>query len=617
MEGLNSDMVFLNLVVQKIIPDTIQDFMRAWLRQECRDFRMVFIGNDLDKDQQDALSGALRFVEVLGLKTMVFVASSQDELPIASYTRVLESTKCLPKDKLEVLKLRSKVLKKDDRSLTTSSDISQLFQSEDDVTVAMATQPCRVDSYINVVYELLPQCTRMCICFNGFDEIPKNLPKSSKIIAICANDKNGIKDLGCDNKMYWLGDFKGYYATVDDDIIYPSNYIQSLKATLKKYRNSIITSFHGQVYNIDQTGKMTMSNRRLVRYDVLHEDVWCHRLGMGVAMFHPKMVGLDKSIFLSSPKNTGDDELMALWAQRNNIPMLCASTRDVHLFPQLHLALSTGLCTNRSSMKTRRKMLESYNGWKLNKLDDLRIRQMDIGTEDDVTVAMATQPHRKEQMLKVVEALLPQCTRMCIALNEYDQVPQELLRDNKITVILAGKNQPIKDLGNLNKMLWMGSFPGYYATVDDDLDYFDGYIEKLKQSLKKYGNKVICSFHGLKYGIKNGQVDLGTKEILFYNKIIEKDTVCLRPGMGTAMCHPHTLKLDKSIYLKYPKGNSDDCITSIWAQQHNIPCVVVGRDKIYMDATDYAYNGLYKSGEVQLTRNRMMQSYKNWRYLEI
>jgi hypothetical protein len=85
----------------------------------------------------------------------------------------------------------------------------------------------------------------MCICFNGFDEIPKNLPKSKKIIAICANDKTGIKDLGCDNKMYWLGDFKGYYATVDDDIIYPNNYIQSLKSTLKKYRNSIITSFHG------------------------------------------------------------------------------------------------------------------------------------------------------------------------------------------------------------------------------------------------------------------------------------------------------------------------------------------------------------------------------------
>jgi len=62
----------------------------------------------------------------------------------------------------------------------------------------------------------------------------------------------------------------------------------------------------------------------------------------------------------------------------------------------------------------------------------------------------------------------------------------------------------VKDLGNLNKMLWLGSFPGYYATVDDDLDYFDGYIDKLKQSLKKYKNKAICSFHGLRFEINNG-----------------------------------------------------------------------------------------------------------------
>jgi len=86
----------------------------------------------------------------------------------------------------------------------------------------------------------------MCICFNGFDKIPDNLPKSSKIIAICANGRDGNPpDLGCDNKMYWLGDFPGYYATVDDDIIYPPNYIERLKKVLKDYDNQIIASFHG------------------------------------------------------------------------------------------------------------------------------------------------------------------------------------------------------------------------------------------------------------------------------------------------------------------------------------------------------------------------------------
>ena len=100
----------------------------------------------------------------------------------------------------------------------------------DQVTIAMATQPCRVDSYVNVVYELLPYCDRFCICFNVFDKLPDNLPKSSKIITVLANGKDGNPpDLGCNNKMYWLGDFPGYYATVDDDIIYPSNYISKLK----------------------------------------------------------------------------------------------------------------------------------------------------------------------------------------------------------------------------------------------------------------------------------------------------------------------------------------------------------------------------------------------------
>jgi len=131
--------------------------------------------------------------------------------------------------------------------------------------------------------------------------------------------------------------------------------------------------------------------------------------------------------------------------------------------------------------------------------------------------------------------------------------------------VLTGKNHSLKDLGNLNKMLWLGKYPGYYATVDDDLDYFPGYIDKLKTSLKKYDNKAICAFHGIKYDINNGILDLSTKSILFYNKIIDNDEVCLRPGMGTAMLHPKTIGIDKYIYLSNEKGVSDDCLTSLWA----------------------------------------------------
>lgn len=161
---------------------------------------------------------------------------------------------------------------------------------------------------------LLSQCTRFCVCLNGFDSIPSDLPKSHKLVVLLANGKDGNPpDLGCDNKMYWLGDFPGYYATVDDDIIYPPNYIRSLKSGLDKYGKNVIVSYHGHRY-FPENGKINVSTKLLFWYKLKHGTEYCHRLGMGVAMCFPTKLGVSKEIFMCEPKNTGDDELMALWA---------------------------------------------------------------------------------------------------------------------------------------------------------------------------------------------------------------------------------------------------------------------------------------------------------------
>lgn len=130
----------------------------------------------------------------------------------------------------------------------------------------MATHPLRKKIYVNAVYELLPYCDRFCICFNGYDEIPDNLPPSNKIIAALANGKNGNPiDLGCNNKMMWAGDFPGYYATVDDDIDYPPNYICSLKAKIDCYGRRAICSYHGHYYQI-MNGKIDFMHRRIAGF---------------------------------------------------------------------------------------------------------------------------------------------------------------------------------------------------------------------------------------------------------------------------------------------------------------------------------------------------------------
>ena len=388
MDNSNSEDVFLNLIVQKVCADQIQTFMKTWMRQESKDFRLVFIQDEnTTKEEQLAIKYAVRFSEVLGLGNRAVVVSSVEDAPKAKVTKFLKDTSEVFEDKLEILKLKAKnqkeaidqtIVKNIDSNIAKSSSsnskeevkaIKVQSRSDEDVTIAMATHPCRVDAYVDVVYQLLSQCTRMCICFNGFDEIPKNLPKSEKIIAICANGKNGNPpDLGCNNKMYWLGDFPGYYATVDDDIIYPPNYIQTLKNAVDRYDKKAIVSFHGHIYK-PVNGKINVRDRQLLWFKLKHPTKYCHRLGMGVAMSYPSKLNLTKDIFLKHPKNTGDDELMALWAQKNHIPMICLSTNSISILSNDKFALKNCLSSKNNTIDKRRKLLENFTDWKIYELN--------------------------------------------------------------------------------------------------------------------------------------------------------------------------------------------------------------------------------------------------------
>ena len=72
------------------------------------------------------------------------------------------------------------------------SNTTKSYNSEDEITIAMCTQPHRKEQMLNVVKQLLPQCSRFCICFNNYDKIPEELPKSDKLICISTT---GVEEL--------------------------------------------------------------------------------------------------------------------------------------------------------------------------------------------------------------------------------------------------------------------------------------------------------------------------------------------------------------------------------------------------------------------------------------
>lgn len=112
MNREDDNQTFLNLIVQKIDPSNIQEFIKSWIRQECKDFKLVFIQNKgtSDKEKQ-AITYACGFAYAIGQSELIAVVASEEEAPKAKITRVLKDTSILPTDKLEVLKMRTEASK--------------------------------------------------------------------------------------------------------------------------------------------------------------------------------------------------------------------------------------------------------------------------------------------------------------------------------------------------------------------------------------------------------------------------------------------------------------------------------------------------------------------------
>ena len=110
-------------------------FIKAWLKQECKDFRLVFIKSHLDAGQRVELDNAIVFASELGFRDCIAVVDDdQSIVPEARVTRMLKDTSALPVDKLEVLKLKSK-------NPSQSLSKKQTSQVQDDVTKIQTSPP--------------------------------------------------------------------------------------------------------------------------------------------------------------------------------------------------------------------------------------------------------------------------------------------------------------------------------------------------------------------------------------------------------------------------------------------------------------------------------------------
>ena len=111
-----------------------------------------------------------------------------------------------------------------------------------DTTVLIASVPDRQLLLYKVLQSLYPQVERVCLSLNGYQQSPRWLDCFSKVQHII----HLVDERRANIVWEWMGSTHGYVFVTDDDILYPSDYVQRMRAALDLHDKKGVMTVHGK-----------------------------------------------------------------------------------------------------------------------------------------------------------------------------------------------------------------------------------------------------------------------------------------------------------------------------------------------------------------------------------
>jgi hypothetical protein len=188
-----------------------------------------------------------------------------------------------------------------------------------DIICGLATISGREEALKDAVLSIIGQVDKLIIYQNGYKEIFDFLDNEK--IEVYSSIDTGI-DMGDAGKFYKLSDYPdNYYLSIDDDLVYPIDYVSNIIGNLKNYNNSVIITHHGRILNVGALSYYKDSKVRLRCLDNVDNYQAIHFPGTGVMGFHTSEVKITFDYF--KIPNMGDI-WVGLYARENNIPIIVA-----------------------------------------------------------------------------------------------------------------------------------------------------------------------------------------------------------------------------------------------------------------------------------------------------
>lgn len=229
--------------------------------------------------------------------------------------------------------------------------------NEFSVTAAMATYPAREHIYLDAVNSIIEQVDILYIYFNGYDNVPDEILHHSKKdkIEYIISPKSTLRASG---KFSWIGTIPGFHLTIDDDILYPDDYVEHLLAEAKSIDDeNIIIGVHGSIFKKNVKDASKCRDNIFNFQDELLETRPVHMIGSGTALFTQstaKLINVQE--LLSHP--IANDELLAIQAKNMGISIYCVNRKDQWL--RSNAAMEFGVYEEKQLNKALKNEVNSF-----------------------------------------------------------------------------------------------------------------------------------------------------------------------------------------------------------------------------------------------------------------
>lgn len=230
------------------------------------------------------------------------------------------------------------------------------------IVASMATIPERIEAFEKMVASILPQVDRLNVCLNRYTEVPSFL-QHKKVIALVGEDHRAA------GKFRWCEEVDGYHFTVDDDILFPPDYVERMICEIERWQGKALVCAFGMRYKFPFNHPLCGDTFQC--WDET-PGAWIHSPGTGVCAYDATKFRVLKSDF--APDNSQDPR-MGIVAQKQKAPVWCiphAKGWLVDLWKEVEgdLGDSVWMAESRAGYANRKAIIGSWPVWTLYQIDD-------------------------------------------------------------------------------------------------------------------------------------------------------------------------------------------------------------------------------------------------------